>query len=68
MLEYAQGGGGARLLMLVHHDDAAREFAYGAQSPIGTFSAALMTEAKDKRWNIISMKEDWKTIFPFENK
>ena len=30
----------ARLMMLVHHDDAAREYAYGAKSPIGTFSEA----------------------------
>jgi hypothetical protein len=68
MLEYTQGGSGARLLMLVHHDDKVREFEYGAKSPIGTFSDALMTEAKDKRWNVISMKDDWKTIFAFESK
>jgi len=64
MLEYAQGGSGARLLMLVHHDDQAREFEYGAKSHIGTFSQELMTEAKAKDWNVISMKEDWKQIFP----
>ena len=68
MLEYAQGGSGARLLMLVHHDDKVREFAYGAKSPIGTFSDALMTEAKDKNWNVISMKNDWTKIFAFEDK
>jgi len=68
MLEYTQGGSGARLLMLVHHDDAKREFAYGAESSIGTFSDALMAEAKAKKWNVISMKDDWKTIFAFENK
>ncbi|MDD5141607.1 MAG: hypothetical protein PHY43_15260 [Verrucomicrobiales bacterium] len=63
-----QGGSGARLLMLVHHDDAKREYEYGAKSHIGTFSDALMTGAKDKNWNVISMKDDWKTVFPFENK
>jgi hypothetical protein len=63
MLEWAQGGKGARLLMLVHHDDAEREFAYGAESKIGTFSDALRAEAKDKRWTVISMKQDWKTVF-----
>ena len=36
-------------MMLVHHDDAAREFAYGAESKIGTFSDALMAEAKGQR-------------------
>jgi hypothetical protein len=68
MLEWTQGGGGARLMMLVHHDDAVREFKYGAESKIGTFSDALMVEAKEKNWTVISMKDDWKAIFEFEKK
>jgi len=68
MLEWTQAGSGARLMMLVHHDDAAREFAYGAESKIGTFSDALMIEAKKDGWTVISMKDDWKTIFAFEGK
>jgi len=64
MLEWTQAGSGARLMMLVHHDDAAREFAYGAESKIGTFSDALMAEAKKNAWTVISMKDDWKAIFP----
>jgi haloacid dehalogenase-like hydrolase len=64
MLEWTGAGGGARLMMLVHHDDAKREFNYGAKSPIGTFSDVLMAEAKEKNWTIISMKDDWKQIFP----
>ena len=68
MLEWAQAGSGARLMMLVHHDDAVREFAYGAESKIGTFSDALMAEAKKDGWAVISMKDDWKQIFAFENK
>ncbi len=66
MLEYTQGGPGARLMMLVHHDDAVREFAYGAESHIGTFSDALMAEARKAGWTVIGMKDDWKTIFAFE--
>jgi len=66
MLEWTQAGSGARLMMLVHHDDAAREFAYGAESKIGTFSDALMAETKHEGWTVISMKDDWKTIFPLE--
>jgi len=66
MLEWTQAGGGARLMVLVHHDDAVREFAYGGESKIGTFSAALMAEAKEHKWTVISMKDDWKKIFPFE--
>jgi hypothetical protein len=30
------------------------------------FSDALMVEAKKNGWTVISMKDDWKTIFPFE--
>jgi len=66
MLEWTQAGSGTRLMMLVHHDDAVREFAYGAESKIGTFSDALMAEAKKNAWTVISMKNDWKKIFSFE--
>ena len=68
MLEWTQAGGGVRLMMLVHHDDAEREWAYGAESKIGKFSDALMAEAKKNGWTVISMKHDWRRIFPFEAK
>jgi hypothetical protein len=69
MLEWTTAGDGARLGLLVLHDDAEREFAYGPadglpDSHIGTFPQSLMDEAKSRRnWKIISMKNDWKTIF-----
>jgi len=66
MLEYTQAGNGARLMMLVHHDDDKREYAYGATSKVGTFSDALMAEARKRGWIVISMKNDWKRIFAFE--
>jgi hypothetical protein len=66
MLEYTQAGDGARLMLLVHHDDAEREYSYGPDSKIGTFSDALMDEAKAKGWIVVSMKNDWKRIFAFE--
>ena len=71
MLEYTGAGDGARLMMLVLHDDAKREYAYGpAQglpaSKVGTFTQALYDEAKKKSWNVISMKNDWKRIFAFD--
>jgi phosphoglycolate phosphatase-like HAD superfamily hydrolase len=71
MLEYATGHDGARLGMLVLHDDAVREYAYGPadglpDTKIGTFTEALMTTAKKNGWTIISMKNDWKRIFPFD--
>jgi hypothetical protein len=66
MLEWTQAGGGARLMVLVHHDDAKREFEYGAKSPFGTFSNSLMEEANKNGWTVISMKNDWKKVFAFE--
>lgn len=66
MLEWTGGGAAPRLMMLVHHDDATREYAYGAKSRIGTFSDALMAEAHERGWTVISMKDDWKRIFAFE--
>ncbi len=66
MLEYTGAGDGARLAMLVHHDDAGREYDYGPKSKVGTFTDALMAEAKKRGWIVISMKNDWKRIFAFE--
>ena len=70
MLEYTGAGDGVRLKMLVHHDDAAREYAYGPagglpDTKVGTFTPALMDEAKSRAWTVISMKNDWKRIFAF---
>jgi hypothetical protein len=72
MLEWTGAGAGARLKMLVLHDDAAREYAYGPaqglpDSKVGTFTQALYDEAKKDGWTVISMKNDWKRIFPFHN-
>jgi phosphoglycolate phosphatase-like HAD superfamily hydrolase len=73
MLEYTKAGDGARLCVLVLHDDAAREYAYGPatslpDTKIGTFSQALYDEAQKDGWTVISMKNDWKQIFSFEEK
>jgi phosphoserine phosphatase len=73
MLEYAKAGDGARLSLLVLHDDAEREYAYGPahglpDTKVGTFTQALYDEAKKNGWIVISMKDDWKVIFPFESK
>ena len=71
MLEWTAAGGGARLMMLVLHDDAEREYAYGPANGLpgtkfGTFSPALMEEAKKKGWIVISMKNDWRRVFAFD--
>jgi len=71
MLEWTDAGDGARLMMLVLHDDADREYAYGPANGLpdtrfGTFSQATMDEAGKKGWVVISMKDDWKRIFAFD--
>lgn len=66
MLEWTQAGVGKTLELLVHHDDAEREYVYGPNSKVGTFSVALMDEAKQRGWIVVSMKNDWKVIFPWE--
>ncbi|MEI9935759.1 MAG: HAD family hydrolase [Pseudomonadota bacterium] len=63
MLEWTAAGPGARLMLLVHHTDAEREVAYDRTSPIGKLDKAL-DEANAKGWVVVSMKDDWKTIFP----
>ena len=73
MLEYTKAGEGARLAMLVLHDDAKREYAYGPaqglpETKVGTFPQALYDDAKKSGWTVISMKDDWKQIFTFEEK
>ena len=69
MLEYTQGGSGARFELLVLHDDAAREYAYGPAKglpdvKLGAFTQALYDQAQKDGWTVVSMKDDWKQIYP----
>ncbi len=57
MLKYARGHTGSTLALLVHHDDAEREYAYDGGS-----EKALQLAPKEG-WIIVSMKDDWKTVF-----
>jgi phosphoserine phosphatase len=71
MLEYTQCGSRARFGMLVLHDDVAREYAYGPAlglptPKLGAFTPALHEQAKRAGWTVVSMKDDWKQVFPFE--
>jgi phosphoglycolate phosphatase-like HAD superfamily hydrolase len=71
MLEYTGAGDGARLMMLVRHDDVQREYAYGParglpDTKVGAFTPVLDAEATKNGWTVISMKSDWKRIFPFD--
>lgn len=71
MLEYTKAGEGARLSMLLLHDDAKREYAYGPaqglpDTKVGTFTQALYDQAKKDGWVVISVKDDWKRVFAFD--
>ncbi len=63
MLQWTTAGAGARFALIVHHTDADREWAYDRDSHIGKLDKAW-DEAKAKGWTVVSMKDDWKTIFP----
>jgi hypothetical protein len=63
MLQWTTAGGGARLGLLVHHDDAAREYAYDRKTPFGHLDRGL-DEGPKLGWTIVSMKNDWKQIYP----
>jgi phosphoglycolate phosphatase-like HAD superfamily hydrolase len=63
MLEWTMAGSGVRFVFIVHHDDAEREWAYDRKSDVGRLDKAW-DEATAKNWTVVSMKDDWKTIFP----
>lgn len=63
MLEWTTAGAGPRFGLILHHDDEAREAAYDRKSPVGRLDRGL-DEAGKRGWTLVSMKNDWKTIFP----
>jgi phosphoglycolate phosphatase-like HAD superfamily hydrolase len=63
MLQWTTAGEGVRFGLIVHHDDADREWAYDRKSHIGTLDKAW-DEAKTAGWTVVSMKDDWATIYP----
>ncbi|MGB5694347.1 MAG: HAD family hydrolase [Polyangiales bacterium] len=66
MLQWTtMGSTGPRLGLILHHDDAEREYAYDRDSRVGQLSRAL-DAAPDASWVVVSMKNDWNTVFPEE--
>jgi len=63
MLQWTAAGSGPRFCLIVHHTDAEREWAYDRASHTGKLDKAW-DEAKERGWTVVSMKDDWKTIFP----
>jgi hypothetical protein len=56
MLRFAAGDGSG-LGLLVHHDDDEREFAYDRGSE------RALAEAAERGWTVVSMRDDWTTVF-----
>jgi phosphoserine phosphatase len=63
MLEWTTSGEGRRFGLIVHHDDAEREVAYDRDSHFGKLAKGL-DEGPKRGWTIVSMRKDWKRVFP----
>lgn len=63
MLEWTTSGSGPRFGLLVHHTDGEREWAYDRDSHVGKLNKGL-DEGPERGWIIVSMKDDWKEVFP----
>ena len=61
MLQFAGGPSRPALRLLLLHDDKAREFDYTA----GAEKALEMARARN--WTVVSIKNDWTTVFAAEN-
>jgi phosphoglycolate phosphatase-like HAD superfamily hydrolase len=57
MLQYSGRPGAAALRLLVRHDDADREFDYTAGAE------RALEHADQYGWSVVSMKNDWTTVF-----
>lgn len=66
MLEWAQAHQRGGLAVLVDHDDADREFSY--ESKAATFDDAepITTIGERLGWTVVSMRDDWESVFPPE--
>jgi phosphoglycolate phosphatase-like HAD superfamily hydrolase len=62
MLEWTTSGARTSLALIVHHDDEKREVAYDRESHVGRLVRGL-DEGPKRGWTIVSMKNDWKTVF-----
>ncbi len=62
MLQWTGTGTGTRFCLYVHHTDAQREWAYDREAGVARLDKGL-DEASAKGWTVVSMKDDWKSVF-----
>ena len=65
MMQYTAGSKYKSLNILLHHTDDTREFQYDLKTLSGHLEKAL-TEANQRNWLVVDMKNDFKKIFPFQ--
>lgn len=65
MLQWTTTASSKRFGLIVHHTDAEREYAYDRKSTFGKLDKAL-DAAPSNGWTVVSTKDDWKRVFPFE--
>ena len=58
MLQYTKEQPRPGFSLLINHDDAEREFAYQEKN------GASLKAAREDGWTVVSMRQDWKRIFP----
>lgn len=58
MLVFASRPDRVSMRLLLDHDDARREYAYTAGAE------DVLRRARSERWTVVSLKNDWKTVFP----
>ncbi len=63
MMQWTADGVGPRFCLYVHHDDSSREWAYDRESQVGRLDRGL-DAAQAGGWTVVSMKNDWKRIYP----
>lgn len=60
MLEWTERASRPFLPLLLVHDDPDREYAYTKRA------GKALSLAKKRPWTLVSMKRDWRRVFPFE--
>ncbi len=65
MLQWTSTNTYPNMCLILHHTDSIREYAYDSLSHVGMLKKALI-EGKQKGWTIVDMKNDFKTVFGFQ--